>query len=79
MCNLIERIAKTIMKTLENRFKINYGFEFVLKNIETGKFRYYHVSNNSLMFDTAQLISNEAELNEFLAKIADENFLDSIS
>ena len=67
------------MKNQENHFKINYGFGFVLKNIETGEFRYYHASNNSLMLDAAVLISNEAELNEFLAQIADENFLDSIS
>ena len=68
VCNLIGRIAKTIMKKQENRFKINYGFGFVLKNIETGEFRYYHASNNSLMLDAAVLISNEAELNEFLHK-----------
>ena len=66
------------MKNQENRFKINYGFGFVLNNIETGEFRYYHASNNSLMLDTAVLISNEAELNKLLAKIADEKFLDSI-
>ena len=79
VCNLIGCIAKTIMKNQENRFKINYGFGFVLKNIETGEFRYYHASNNSFMLDTVVLISNEAKLNEFLAKIADEEFLDSIS
>ena len=67
------------MKNRENRFKINYDFGFVLKNIETGEFRYYHVSNNSLMLDTAVLIFNEAELNKFLAKITDEDFLDSVS
>ena len=67
------------MKNHENRFKNNYGFGFVLKDIETGEFHYYHGSNNSLMLDTAVLISNEAELNAFLAKIADEDFLDSVS
>ena len=79
VCNLIGRIAKTIMKKQENCFKINNGFGFVLKNIETGEFRYYHASNNSLMLDAAVLISNEAKLNEFLAQISDENFLDSVS
>ena len=67
------------MKNEENRLKINYGFGFVLKNIETREFRYYHPSNNSLMLDAAVLISNEVELNEFLAKIADEDFLGSVS
>ena len=51
----------------------------MLKNIETGKFRYYHPSYNSLILDTAVLISNEAELNEFLAKIADVDLPDFVS
>ena len=51
----------------------------MLKNTETEEFCYYHASNNSLMLDTAVLISNETELNELLAKIADEEFLDSMS
>ena len=66
------------MKNQENRFKINYGFRFVLKNIKQREFRYYQASINSLMLDGAVFISNEAELNEFLAKIADKDYLDSI-
>ena len=61
MRNLIVDIAKTIMKNQKTRFKINYCFGFVLRNIETGEFRYYHASNDTLMLDTAVLISNETE------------------
>ena len=64
MHNLIVNIAKTIMKNQKTRLKINYSFGFVLRNIETGEFRYYHASNNMLMLDTAVLISNKTELNE---------------
>ena len=51
----------------------------MLRNIETSDFRYYHASNNTLMLDTAVLISNETELNELLANITDESFPDFIS
>ena len=78
MCNLIVNIAKTVMKNQKTRFKINYAFGFVLRNIETGEFRYYHASNNTLMLDTAVLISNETKLNELLANITDESFPDFI-
>ena len=67
------------MKNQQTRFQINYSFGFVLRNIETGEFRYYHASNNTLMLDTAILISNETELNELLANITDESFPDFIS
>ena len=79
MRNLIVDIAKTIMKNQKTRFKINYSFEFVLRNIETGDFRYYHASNNTLMLDTAVLVSDETELNELLGNITDESFPDFIS
>ena len=79
MRNLIVDIAKTIVKNQKTRFKINYCFGFVLRNIETDEFRYYHALNNTLMLDTAVLISNETELNELLGNITDESFPDFIS
>ena len=79
MRNLIVDIAKTITKNQKTRFKINYSFGFVLRNIESGDFRYYHASNNTLMLDTAVLISNETELNKLLGNITDESFPDFIS
>ena len=79
MRHLIVDIAKTIMKNQKTRFKINYSFGFVLRNIETSEFRYYHASNNTLMQDTAGLISHKTELNELLANITDESFPDFIS
>ena len=79
MRNLIVDIAKTIMKNQKTRFGINYSFGFVLRNIETSEFRYYHASNNKLMLDTAVLIFNETELNELLVNITDKSFPDFIS
>ena len=64
------------MKKQKNSFKIDYGFGFILRSIETHESRYYHASNNLLMLDTTVLASNETELNEFLAEIAVENLPD---
>ena len=71
MLNVIICIANAIVKNQKTRFKFNYHFGFVLKNIKTGEFRYYHASNNTLMMEAAVLIFNETELNYFLEKIAD--------
>ena len=79
MCNLIVNIEKTIMKNQKNRFKINYACGFELRNIEIGKFRYYHTLNNTLMLDIAVLIFNETELNELLVNITDKSFPDFVS
>ena len=54
---------------------MNYSFGYVLRNIDTDELRYYHPSsNNAQVLDTAVTISNSNELEEFLRKIAAEDF-----
>ena len=77
--DMVESIAVSIMKYRKNRFKINYGFGYVLKNIDTSQIRYYHVSNNNLMLDTAMLISTEAELINWLNTLTEQDFLANIN
>ena len=67
MKETVQNISESIMKEQKNRFKINYSLAYVLRNIETNKFRYFHASyNNHLMLETALLISNRQELLDFL-------------
>ena len=77
--DMVENIAVSIMRYRKNWFKINYGFGYVLKNIDTSQFRYYHVSNNNLMLNTAMLISTEAELINWLNTITEQDFLANIN
>ena len=77
--DMVEKIAQAIMHNRKNRFKINYAVGYVLRNIDTNEFRYYHPSNNGLFLNTALLISNGEELMDFLNTISEEDFLDSIS
>ena len=67
-----------IMRDQQTRFKLNYSFGYVLRNIDTDELRYYHpCSNNAQVLDAAVTISNSNELEEFLRKIAAENFLEN--
>ena len=75
---MVEKIVKTIMHNRKNRFKINYAVGYVLRNIETGEFRYFHPSNNGLLLNTALLISSREELVNFLNSITEEDFLDNV-
>ena len=80
MKELIEKILEIILKQQKTRFKINYSLAYILKNIETEEFRYFHASyNNHLMLKTALLIINRQELLDFLNSIAEENFIESIT
>ena len=72
---MIDTIAERIMRDQQTRFKLNYSFGYVLRNIDTDELRYYHPSsNNAQVLDTAVTISNSNELEEFLRKIAAEDF-----
>ena len=77
---LIRKIANQILKFQFNRFKINYSFGYILKNVNNNDLRYYHASfNNSVMMSTARLISSRHELIEFLNTLAEESFFDQIN
>ena len=72
--HMIDTIAEKIMRDQQTRFKLNYSFGYVLRNIGTDELRYYHPSsNNAQVLDAAVTISSGNELQEFLRKIATEN------
>ena len=77
---LIPKIVNQILQFQFNRFKLNYSFAYILRNISNEELRYYHASyNNNVMMSTARLISNRQELIEFLNVLAEESFLDKIN
>ena len=77
---LIRKIVNQILKFQFHRFKINYSFGYILKNVNNNDLRYYHASfNNSAMMSTARLISNRHKLIQFLNTFAEESFFDQIN
>ena len=77
---MIDAIAERIMRDQQTTFKLNYSFGFVLGNIDTDKFRYYHPSsNNAQVLDAAVTTSSSNELQEFLHKTAWEDFLENFN
>ena len=77
---LIRKIIHQILQLQFHRFKINYSFGYILKNIHDNELRYYHASfNNSVMMETARLISKRQELIEFLNTLSEESFFEKIN
>ena len=78
--HMIDTIAERIMRDQQTRFKLNYSFGYVLRNIDTDELRYYYSSsNNAQVLDAAVTISNSNELEDFLRKIAAEDFLENFN
>ena len=58
-------------------FKINCSFGFILKNKTTGRFRYYHSSNNCCgrYLEEPSLVTNWQTFNAFLERIREPDIL----
>ena len=65
---LIADDFRTVFSKLKNAAKRNIRLGFVPCNIETGDYRYYYAHENLLIFNTAQILSNEEDLNNIIAK-----------
>ena len=78
--DLAEKILTKIIQKQKSRFKINYSFGFVLRNIETQSYGYYHSShNNAQDLDRAVLISNRHDLVNFLNALSEEDFMETLT
>jgi len=61
------------------RFKINYSYGVILRNVETDQLRYFYGSlGNARMLDFAVLISNQDDLRSFLENICDFDMREKI-
>ena len=73
-------ILSSIIQNQTNQFKIDYSLGYMLHNIETDQFRYYHpFHNNAQVLDTAVLISSAEELGDVLCNVSVENFRNTLS
>ena len=66
----------TIRAATNGPFKINASFGFILKHRATEELRFFHPSNNTLMFETPMLIANSADVTSLLDRIEREDALE---
>ena len=67
---------RLVFANLDNTAKINVSLGFVLRNIESDYYRYYYAHENSLIFNTSQILSNEKDLDKIIAKLSLEDFVE---
>ena len=74
-------VEKILTKIIEKQIiKLNYTFGYVLRNIETQRYRYDHSSrNNAQVLDRAILISNRHDLVNVLNALSEEDFMKTLT
>ena len=68
---VIEEKLDRVLDKLKCVAKLNLSLGFILKNIEDGKFRYFHAHQNNTLLEQSKLVSNKddmAKLKEILKK-----------
>ena len=72
--------ALTELKAAVMVEKLRVGFanldNLVLRNFESDHYRYYYAHENSLIFNTSQLLNNEKDLDNIIAKLSLEDFVE---
>ena len=63
--NILEK-AKEVIGNYNSKFKVNAAFGFILRNRTTDDLKFYHPSNNAMLFINPRLVETTADLRQFL-------------
>ena len=66
---LIEEYLGVIRHDYGNGYKLNVAFGFILEHIESQELKFFHPSNNTMVFDVPKLIENAQEYNQLLDEL----------
>ena len=74
---VLETPLKIMFQEQTNAFKINLSYGFVLRNKNTGRYKYYHSSYNCCghYLDKPSLITNSKDFDDFLERIRETDVL----
>ena len=75
--NSLEAPLKIMFQEYTNAFKINLSYGFVLRNTNTGRYKYYHSSCNCCgrYLDEHSLTTNSKDFDDFLERIRETDVL----
>ena len=59
---IINDKLEEVFNKLDSAAKINFALGFVLRNVETGEYRYYYAHENNTLFEKSHLLCTKADL-----------------
>ena len=69
----IKSRMQEIMGKYTSKIKFNVAFGFVLRSRSTDELRFFHPSNNTMLFDTPRLVVNAADYKKLEQDIEQED------
>ena len=65
--------AEKVLHSYNDRIKINIAFGFILENITNEELKFFHPSNNTLLFSVPRLKNNHTDIKNFYNDIVKED------
>ena len=65
-----------ILRNYDKSVKINVAFGYAMTSKTTGEIKFYHPSNNTMVFDTFQLVTGPSDANRIKDDIEREDLLE---
>ena len=65
--------AERVISNYNRKIKINVAFGFILKNRSTDELKFFHPSNNTMLFLTPKLLENASDYEQFRTDIEKED------
>ena len=62
----ISNVINDVLKKYSQNVKVNSAFGFILRDRITDDLKFFHPSNNSMMFDTPKLIQQPSDIQSLL-------------
>ena len=74
--NLVNEKLGRFFEKLDCAAKINIGSVFVLRNIETGNYRYFYAHENNTLFDKPILLCTKTDLTTIQNKVNKQDIIE---
>ena len=65
-----------VLKYYKKPVKVNVAFGYILRNTETDELKFFHPSNNTMVFETAQVIADRDDIMEVKNEIERDDLVE---
>ena len=74
--DIIAEYLSVIKHEHPNGCKLNVAFGFILRNVETQELKFFHPSNNNMIFELPKLVTNEQEYRNLLEDLERQDVME---
>lgn len=72
----IDTLVTSVLEKYNQKIKVNAAFGFILRDRATDDLKFYHPSNNSMMFDSPKIVETPNDIKDLLNDVEKVDILE---